>query len=122
MGGTAGESNALGNHIGITEWTWDQRLGSFRLQINYQKPFEDQGSMQYLSLKDFLLGFNLMFPKESKLKQVYFEWIRSLSQSGPGLPDPTDLITNEEQNMGYEFGGRDDYFNNWLYQSGWTSP
>lgn len=120
LGGTKGESNAVGNHLGITEWTWDQRLGKFRLQINYQKPFEDQGSMQYLSFKDFLVGANLIFPGESKLKQVYFEWVRTLSQSGPGFPDPTGDITTRQDNLGYEFGGRDDYYNNWLYQSGWT--
>lgn len=120
LGGTAGESNALGNHVGITEWTWDQRLGKYRLQINYQKPFEDEGSMQYLSLKDFLVGLNLVFPEENKLKRIYFEWVRSMSQSGPGFPDPTDDIITREDNFGYEFGGRDDYYNNWLYQSGWT--
>lgn len=119
-GGTAGESNAVGNHVGITEWTWDQRIGKHRIQLNYQKPFEDQGSMQYLSFKDFLVGLRLVYPEGSKIKSVYFEWIRSMSQSGPGLPDPSGDITNEEENFGYEFGGRDDYYNNWLYQFGWT--
>lgn len=120
MGGTAGESNAVGNHVGITEWTWDQRVGRHRLQINYQKPFEDQGSMQYISFKDFLIGLRLQYPEGSKIKSIYFEWIRTMSQSGPGLPDPFGSITNEEENFGYEFGGRDDYYNNYLYQDGWT--
>ncbi len=120
LGGTAGESNAVGNHLGTTEWTFDKRIGSHRFQLNYQKPFEDHGSMQYISFKDFLLGAHLIFPKQSKIKKIYFEWIRSLSQSGPGFPDPTDVVTNEAENFGYEFGGRDDYYNNWLYQSGWT--
>lgn len=120
LGGTAGESNAVGNHVGITEWTWDQRIGRHRIQINYQKPFEDQGSMQYISLKDFLVGLRLQYPEDSKIKSIYFEWVRSLSQSGPGLPDPSGVTTNQEENYGYEFGGRDDYYNNWLYQSGWT--
>ncbi|HEY9116867.1 MAG TPA: capsule assembly Wzi family protein [Roseivirga sp.] len=120
MAGTAGESNAVGNHVGVTEWTWDQRIGNYRLQINYQKPFEDEGSMQYLSFKDFLTGINLEFPESSKIKNIYFEWVRSLSQSGPGLPDPSADIVTEADNFGYEFGGRDDYYNNWLYQTGWT--
>lgn len=120
LGGTRGESNAVGNHLGLTEWTWDQRIGKFRLQINYQKPFEDQGSMQYLSFKDFLVGVRLVFPESSKISTIYFEWIRSVSQSGPGLPDGTDEYQSREDNFGYEIGGRDDYYNNWLYQSGWT--
>lgn len=120
LGGTAGESNAVGNHVGITEWTWDQRIGRHRLQINYQKPFEDQGSMQYISFKDFLVGLRLQYPEDSNIKSIYFEWIRTMSQSGAGLPDPTDNVESEEENFGYEFGGRDDYYNNWLYQTGWT--
>lgn len=120
IGGTRGESNAVGNHLGITEWTWDQRLGNYRVQINYQKPFEDQGSMQYLSFKDFLVGARVVFPESSKISALYFEWIRSVSQSGPGLPDGTDEYQTREDNYGYEIGGRDDYYNNWLYRSGWT--
>ena len=120
LGGTAGESNALGNHVGITEWTWDQKIGEHRLQINYQKPFEDQGSMQYISFKDFFVGFRLLYPEDSKIKALYVEWIRSISQSQAGLPDPTPTVATREDNFGYEFGGRDDYYNNWLYQNGWT--
>lgn len=120
FGGTQGESNAVGNHLGLTEWTWDQRLGNYRLQINYQKPFEDQGSMQYLSFKDFLVGAKVVFPESSKITTIHFEWVRSVSQSGPGLPDATDEYQTREDNFGYEIGGRDDYYNNWLYQSGWT--
>lgn len=120
MGTTAGESNALGNHVGVTEWTWDQRIGRHRLQINYQKPFEDEGSMQYISFKDFLVGFRLLYPENSKIKALYVEWVRSISQSQAGLPDPTSTVVTREDNFGYEFGGRDDYYNNWLYQNGWT--
>lgn len=120
LGGNIGEANALGNHLGITEWTWDQKINDYRLQINYQKPFEDAGSMQYLSFKDFLVGIRLQFPDRSMLKSIYFEWVRSMSQGGPGFPDPAGEIDTEEENYGYKFGGRDDYYNNWLYQSGWT--
>lgn len=120
LGGTRGESNAVGNHVGITEFTVDKKLNDYRLQLNYQKPYETQGSMQYLSFKDFLIGIRLKFPKGKVVKEVYFEWVRSMSQSGPGLPDPTDVVTNQEENYGYKFGGRVDYYNNWLYQSGWT--
>lgn len=121
LGGTQGESNAVGNHVGITEFTLDKKLNNdYRLQLNYQKPYETQGSMQYISFKDFLVGVRLKFPQSKKVKEIYFEWVRSMRQSGPGLPDPTDVVTNEEENYGNEFGGRVDYYNNWLYQSGWT--
>ena len=116
----SGENNGLGNHLGITEFGFDQKIGNYLLQVNYQKPFEDQGSIQPISFKDFLLGIQLVFPDKSKLKKIYFEWVRTMSQSGPGLPDSTDEYPSREDNFGYEIGGRDDYYNNWLYQYGWT--
>ncbi|WP_288368859.1 capsule assembly Wzi family protein [uncultured Roseivirga sp.] len=119
-GGTGGEANGLGNHLGITEWTIDKNLGDWRLSLNYQKPFEDLGSIQYISFKDFLAGVRLMLPPKFLVSEIYFELVRSMSQSGPGLPDATDEVQTIEDNHGYKFGGRDDYFNNWLYQSGWT--
>jgi len=36
-------------------------------------------------------------------------------QSGPGLPD-----TIFGENHGYRYGGRDDYYNHYLYKEGWT--
>lgn len=120
-GGTAGESNGLGNHLGLTEITFEKRLGDHTLTLNYQKQFEDRGSMQYISLKDFLIGLEWDLPKSNNLlDKVYVEVIQSKWQSGHGLPDPTVDFPTEEDNMGYEFGERDDYYNNWLYQSGWT--
>lgn len=120
LGGTRGESNAVGNHLGVTQWTLNKRFGKWRVKLHHQKPFEDLGSMQYLSLTDYLNGLEVMFPKESKVVKVYLEYIQTKWQSGPGLPDPTDDIDSETENFGYPFGGRDDFFNNYLYQSGWT--
>ena len=123
-GTTAGESNAVGNHLGIIETTVTKTLGKHKLIINYQKPFEDEGGIQYVSLTDYLFGLEWQFPKEGKfLRRVYIEYIQTKWQGGPGLPDPNEIegIVTEQDNLGYPFGGRDDTYNNWIYQDGWTN-
>ncbi|WP_170827469.1 capsule assembly Wzi family protein [Roseivirga sp. 4D4] len=120
-GTTAGESNGLGNHLGIIETTVTHRLGDHKLTINYQKPFEDLGGLQYVSLTDYLFGLEWSLPKkESPVNTIYLEYIQTKWQGGPGLPDPTNEVPTETENFGYSFGGRDDMYNNWLYRSGWT--
>lgn len=119
--GTAAEINGLGNHLGIVETTVTQQIGDHRITINYQKPFEDFGSLQYISLTDYLFGLEWDLPEPNRLiDRVYLEYIQTKRQGGPGLPDATDFIQNEEDNFGYSFGGRDDNYNNFLYRSGWT--
>lgn len=120
-GTTAGESNGLGNHLGIIETTVEKRLGNHFVKINYQKPFEDEGGIQYVSLTDYLFGLEWTLPKkDSWLSKFYVEWIQTKWQSGPGLPDATAAVPDEQANFGYGFGQRDDTYNNWLYQTGWT--
>ncbi len=120
-GTTEGESNGLGNHLGIVETTVTQLVGDHKLTVNYQKPFEDFGSLQYISLTDYLFGLEWDLPKaKSQINKIYLEYIQTKWQGGPGLPDATDFIQTEEDNFGYQFGGRDDTYNNFLYRSGWT--
>lgn len=119
-GNTFGEANALGNHLGMTELTLNQLIGEYELTLNYQKPFEDEGSMIYVSFTDFLMGLQVEFPEKSFIKKVYLEYLQTMRQGGPGLPDPTPQYPTVESNFGFRFGGRDDYYNNYLYRSGWT--
>ena len=120
-GSSAGEGNAIGNHLGLTEFVIKKNLGDHTVTLNYQKPFEDAGSIQFISFKDFLIGFEWQLPKNNtRISKIYFEAVRSKWQSGRGLPDPTEDIRTEEDNRNNEFGERDDIYNNYLYRSGWT--
>jgi hypothetical protein len=58
--------------------------------------------------------------KEGLVSKVQLEWLESKWQSGRGFPDATGTVQTVEDNMGNEFGERDDYYNNYLYRSGWT--
>lgn len=119
--GNAGENNGRGNHLGMHEITFKKFIGEHELTLDYQSPFEDGGSMQYVSLKNFLLALNWKPSRKVKwLDEVQIEYTQTLRQSGPGLPDPTENFPDEASNFGFEFGGRDDYHNNWLYRSGYT--
>ncbi len=120
-GTSAGEGNAIGNHLGLTEFIFKKRVGDHTLSLNYQKPFEDAGSIQFISFKDFLIGLEWALPEDQSLvNKLYIEVVRTKWQSGRGLPDPTDDIQTEEENRNNEFGERDDIYNNYLYRSGWT--
>ncbi|OEK06749.1 capsule assembly Wzi family protein [Roseivirga misakiensis] len=120
-GTMAGESNAVGNHLGITEITLEKEFGSHNLTLNYQKPFEDEGGIQYISLTDYMISLNWELPaKDIGIRRVQLEMVQSKWQGGPGIPDPTRNIQTIEDNQGYDFGQRDDYYNNYLYRSGWT--
>ncbi len=120
-GTTEGESNGVGNHLGIIETTVTQRIGEHKLTINYQKPFEDRGGLQYVSLTDYLFGLEWSLPKKNAIvNTLYLEYIQTKWQGGPGLPDPASGVLTVAENFGYSFGGRDDIYNNWLYRSGWT--
>ncbi|MFY0593272.1 capsule assembly Wzi family protein [Roseivirga sp.] len=120
-GTTEGESNGLGNHLGIIETTVTQEIGGHKLTINYQKPFEDQGGLQYVSLTDYLFGLEWELSRESSvLNKVYIEYMQTKWQGGPGVPDPIGDVVSQDDNFGYSFGGRDDMYNNWLYRDGWT--
>lgn len=118
--GTQGEGNAVGNHLGLTEITLDKRLGDHRLKLNYQKQFEDQGSIQYIHLKEYFVSLEWTLPNKGLLTKARIEVLNSKHQSGSGIPDPTDEYPTREANMGEKFGERDDNYNNWLYNSGWT--
>ena len=121
-GTTAGESNAVGNHLGIVETTVTKDIGDHRVTINYQKPFEDEGGLQYVSLTDYLFGVEWELPKGGQIvNKVYLEYIQTRWQGGPGIPDPNGDIQTVEDNFGYAFGGRDDFYNNWIYSDGWTN-
>jgi hypothetical protein len=116
-----GEGNGLGNHLGITEFTVKKRIGDHSVSLNFQKQFEDEGSIQYISFKDFLMGLLWELPnKDGLISKIHVEWLQSKWQSGMGFPDPTEDVGTVEDNMGNEFGERDDYYNNYLFRSGWT--
>lgn len=115
-----GETNALGSHLGLTEISFMKRIGEHWIRFNYQNQFEDGRSMNYIVPTDYLMSLEWTLPKKGIVTKARVEVLQSKNQGGPGLPDRTGEFQTDEDQDGHKYGGRDDYYNNWLYRSGWT--
>ena len=97
--------NALGNHLGLynLEYTYTPSLGQFKFY--HQHPFEDGSGSALKNFPDGIWGIYFK-PNEKKytgfFKGMLIEYVQTVSQSG-------------------RFGrsGRDNYFNNRGYRTGW---
>ncbi|MGK7395913.1 MAG: capsule assembly Wzi family protein [Candidatus Cyclobacteriaceae bacterium M3_2C_046] len=124
-GGVSGDAvNALGNHLGILDFGLLIELKKLDIFLYNQYPFEDQSNLHTIFLTNFdrLVGVSLENKSESFtfIKHFLYEFITTKWQSGPGLPDVTSKYNTKESNYGYNFTGRDDFYNNFLYKDGWT--
>ncbi|MBI1184591.1 WecB/TagA/CpsF family glycosyltransferase [bacterium] len=112
--------NRLGSHIGVYDLLYYQRIKKVDIRLHYQYLFEDNSGRRYFLKKnpDGLYGINVSFKQKApKIKSITYEYVRTTYQSGEGLPDTSvsGSITN-----GMTLGGRDDYYNNYLYRDGYT--
>lgn len=117
----AEQTNALGNHLGIWDYGIDLNHKSLKVKIYYQHPFEDESGLWKRSVEDGIWGFNLKTGNKGLFSEMVWEFIYTKSQSGAGISDPPgDFPYCEEENCGFPYGGRDDYYNHFIYNSGWT--
>lgn len=112
------EFNALGNHIGVGNVGLKALAGKHSFEVCYEKMAEDKGGfLEPSNNKDFKLTLNWKHKGKKTHLQALVEFIKTDWQSGPGIPDSNKRTPD---NFGYEYGGRDDYYNNGNYRSGWT--
>jgi len=102
------------------------QLGSYLVQVNFKgnknywnlywsHPFEDGSGMNLYNFPDALYGFFIDLKKEKALiSHILAEFTYTKHQSGSS-PHYTD-----EYGVAHAAMGRDNYFNNGIYQSGWT--
>lgn len=115
--------NALGDHLGIMEYGFTVKSKYFNLKVYNQMPYEDlSGLRKFIFNKDRLIGLNVKLNRTTRPIEFLYEYLYTLDQSGPGTPDPPRGYSRKDlsPNYGYPYGGRDDYYNNSLYRSGWT--
>jgi len=119
---TAGEQNAIGNHLGYWNYQFNYEFENFKLEVYNNALFEDAGGSKIFNNDNLITGFNIKVKsnKEIRIKTFSFQYMNILDQSGPGLPDPTESVPTKAENFGFNFGGRDDTYNNYLYRDGWT--
>ena len=113
--------NAGGSHIGVINYTVQYQASALRYVLFAQHLFEDGRSAVRFSrlFGDGLVGLSL-HPYQGFLRVLQYTFMDTRHQGGPGLPDPTTSVRTIEENKGYEFYGRDDIYNNYFYESGYT--
>lgn len=117
--------NALGNHIGSRNFGIDIDLRKVEMGLYWQTIFEDGSGKAYRNIKDGLWGFDLHTKDKNRLVSGFvYEFINTTDQSG-SIPEVWILNGVEytypiEGGEYYQTGGNDNYFNNGIYQFGWT--
>lgn len=103
--GIGDQLNALGNHLGGYELSVAKELKNFRFYISYNHLFEDGSGMMLRNTPD---GRYLIYlekkDKASLVNSMMYEFYYTQNQSF--------YFPNTD--------GRDNYFNNGVYRSGWT--
>ena len=96
--------NALGNHLGQYYIELDYKGENSNWNFYWSHPFEDRSGREMNNYPDALYGLFLDFKQpESSISHLLFEYTHTKHMSGTG-----------------QFSGYDNYFNNRIYQSGWT--
>ncbi|MDP4239917.1 MAG: capsule assembly Wzi family protein [Bacteroidota bacterium] len=104
--------NTLGNHIGSQSMKLEVDISDFKISGYWQKVFEDGPIKQMWNAQnraDGLWGLSIRNSKFPFVRGIVFEYLNTTDQSGPYL-DKDGII----------YGGNDSYFNNGVYQNGWT--
>ena len=102
------QENALGNHLGVWDFSLERKIKDKLYTFYYEHPFEDESGARWLLNKfDGKYGFNVTSFKSTLISDFIYEFIYTMDQSGSqGASDSTY--------------GWDNYFNHYIYQSGWT--
>ena len=106
------QTNTLGNHIISQHLKLDLDISNFRVSGYWQNLSEDGPVklMWYAMNKaDGLWGVTVRNARFPFIKGILYEYMNTTDQSGP-FQDKDGLV----------YGGDDDYFNNGIYQNGWT--
>lgn len=117
--------NALGNHLGSRNFGIDVDLPNLKAGFYWQTIFEDSSGREFMNIKDGLWGVYLrMKDKDRFINGLVYEFVNTTDQSGPN--DSYWLLDGIKYYYPVPGGkyhwpiGNDDYFNNYLYQFGWT--
>jgi len=106
--------NALGNHLGSYLFQLNS-YGKTNWSFYYSHPFEDTSGREMQNWRDGLYGFFIDFKKTKKLVthlSVEFTYTKHMSGNSNHYTD--------SEGVAHVARGRDNYFNNGTYASGWT--
>ena len=103
-----------GNQLGSELWRFDWKGDGWKVVFQHDIPYEDGSGMGFQNFPD---GVNTLWfgfdNKDRWVSDILYEYHHTMSQSGP----VHDAMMGKEDVI---IGGRDNYFNHAVYQSGWT--
>ncbi len=100
--------NTLGNHLGSWMISIEKKLDENFFKVYYEHPFEDESGARWLLNKfDGRYGISINALEDKLITNIVYEYLNTMNQSGS---KPSSDSTY----------GWDNYFNHYLYQSGWT--
>jgi len=129
----AGEQkNALGNHLGCETFRFDYHTDEWSVTLQHDIPYEDKSGLIFRNFPD---GFNTLrfsFADKSKwVSDIVYEYANTMNQSGTRERRPATeheiatakhgLVTNPDGSIYFIAGGADNYYNNYIFRSGWTN-
>ena len=102
--GVDGEiENAVGNHLGTYLLRYDLKTKKGDFSFYHEHPFEDGSGTRLQNFPDGVWGLTYKPPNSTFFKGILYEYVDTRSQSGTASGS-----------------GRDNYFSNLVYRSGWT--
>ncbi|HEY6913949.1 MAG TPA: capsule assembly Wzi family protein [Paludibacter sp.] len=104
--------NVGGNHIISQSTKAELNLNNFEISAYWQNLMEDKPIRfiwNTVNISDGLWGLTIQNRKFPFIKKIVYECLNTTDQSGP-YHDIDGVV----------YGGGDNYFNNYLYQNGWT--
>ena len=112
--------NVLGSNIGVYDLSVLFKTKSYHFTLYQQTPFEDKSGNNPFN-RDRLLGLNVAASQpDTWLSNITYEFVSTTHQSGPSRPGGVDDGPGSQDRFGLKFGGRDNYYNNYLYRTGWV--
>jgi len=108
------QSNKTGSHLGMYDLGLNYIKKKYSFSIYRQILFEDASGKHIQFFSDGLWGLEIKLKEQNTLLNGFvFEFIKTNYQSGP----IHDVETDRKDDRLF---GNDNYFNNFLYQSGWS--
>jgi hypothetical protein len=104
----------LGDHLGAWDFGFFLDLDSFDLNLYRQFPLETKDNLKLKSLQDAITGISVDFknPQFGLISRLNYEFLYTKYQDGPQRLNP-----NTDRD---DFRGNENYYNHYLYKTGWT--
>ncbi len=107
--------NALGNHLGSYLLKLDYKGDRKNISFYYSHPFEDRSGRELQNWRDGIYGFFVDFKKPTAIvSHLLTEFTYTKNMSG------SSSHGRDENGKPIMARGKDDYFNNFVFKSGWT--